>query len=344
MSTELSICIATYKRGDFISRTLDSILAQITDEVEIVVVDGASPDNTSEVMAGYVSSYPQVKYFREKENSGVDADFDKAVGYATGKYCWLMTDDDLLRPNAISTVLAATEGDDDLIIVNSTIRNVDLSVEFESQRLPHDADKAFGKVDREQMFMETAAYLSFIGCVVIRREFWLSRNRVDYYGSLFIHVGVIFQAPPVEKVKIIADPLIVIRYGNAMWTARSFEIWMFLWPQLVWSFPDFSDSTKRIVCRREPWRSIKALFHNRGLGAYTVAEYRRCWMQEAKNLERLSAFALSLFPKSVANFVMVCYFSVSKKPSQIALHDLLHNRSASVASRLLARAFGVARQ
>jgi len=343
MCTELSICIATYKRGEFISRTLDSILAQITGEVEVVVVDGASPDNTSEVMARYVSSNSRVKYFREKENSGVDADFDKAVGYATGKYCWLMTDDDLLRPNAIATVLAATGGDDDLIIVNSTIRNANLSVEFESQRLPHDVDKVFRKTDRESLFIETAAYLSFIGCVVIRREFWLSRNRVDYYGSLFVHVGVIFQTPPVENVRIIAEPLIVIRYGNAMWTTRSFEIWMFLWPQLVWSFPDFSDSAKRTVCRREPWKSMKALFHNRALGAYTVSEYRRYWVKETKNIERLSAYALSFFPKSVANFVMVFYFSISKNPGQIALHDLLQSRSASVASRLLARALGVAR-
>jgi len=344
MHIKLSICIATLNRGAFIGETLDSLLDQITGAVEIVVVDGASSDNTPEVMAEYVARYPQVKYFREQKNSGVDADFDKAVGYATGRYCWLMTDDDLLRPDAITTVLAATGADDDLIIVNSTIRNLDLSVEFESQRLPHNTNKAFKNIDRESLFLETAAYLSFIGCVVIRREFWLSRKRVDYYGSLFIHVGVIFQSPPVSNVRIIAEPLIVIRYGNAMWTPRSFEIWMFLWPKLVWSFPDFSDRAKRMICRREPWKSIKALFHNRALGAYTVAEYRRHWTKEVKNFKRFSAYTLTLLPESVANFVMVFYFSISKNPSQMALHDLLHCRSASLASHVLARAFGLVRR
>ena len=343
MHTKLSICIATYNRGAFISESLDSLLGQISECVEIVVVDGASPDNTSEVMANYVSSYPQVKYFREQENSGVDADFDKAVGYATGEYCWLMTDDDLLEPGAIAVILAAIPEGEDLIVVNSKIRNSDLTVEFESRRLLFDADKLYQREDRELMFAELAAYLSFIGCVVIRRQFWLSRNRETYYGSLFIHVGVIFQSPAIENVRVIVEPLIIVRYGNAMWTARSFEIWMFLWPKLVWSFPDFSDTAKRKVCRREPWRSIKALFHNRALGAYTVSEYRQYWSGGDKKLERLSAYMLSLFPASVANFIMVFYFSSSKTPSQMALHDLLQSLEASWASRFLARVLGVAR-
>ena len=146
---DLSICIATYNRGAFISETLDSLLGQITDRVEIVVVDGASPDNTPEVMAKYLSLHPQIKYFRERENSGVDADFDKTVGYARGKYCWLMTDDDLLQAGAIEKVLAATNGDEDLIIVNSTIKNADLSVEFERQRLLFDDDRVYRKAECE---------------------------------------------------------------------------------------------------------------------------------------------------------------------------------------------------
>lgn len=99
---KLSICIATFNRGAFISETLDSILGQIESGIEIVVVDGASPDNTMEVMTAYVQRHQEVKYFREAENSGVDADFDKAVGYARGEYCWLMTDDDLLKPGALA--------------------------------------------------------------------------------------------------------------------------------------------------------------------------------------------------------------------------------------------------
>lgn len=338
---KLSICIATYNRGQFIGETLDSILMQMEPGVEIVVVDGASSDSTPEVMARYASRHPEIVYLREPENSGVDADFDKAVGYASGDYCWLMTDDDLFRPGAIRSVLSALEGEEDLIVVNAEVRNLDLSVVFESQRLVFDVDQMYREADRETFFADTAGYLSFIGCVVIRRACWLSRNRRAYYGTLFIHVGVIFQNPPITDVRVIAEPLITIRYGNAMWTSRSFEIWMFKWPKLIWSFPDFSDSAKRKICRREPWRSAKALFHHRALGAYSKAEFRRFWPRNTGKMERIIAFFLSLFPISLANFVMVLYFSIWAKPAKMALHDLLCSANAGVLSRLWARALGL---
>lgn len=337
---KLSICIATFKRWPFIGETLDSILAQIEPGIEIVVVDGASPDNTPEVMAEYTRRHQEIRYFREAENSGVDADFDKAVGYARGEYCWLMTDDDLLKPGALARVLSVLGGEEDLVIVNSEIRNADLSEVFEARRLGFDADRVYRAADREAFFAETAAYLSFIGCVVIRREIWLARERSRYFGSLFIHVGVIFQSPPVTNVRVIAEPLIAIRYGNAMWTSRSFEVWMFKWPRLVWSFPDFTDAAKRKVCRREPWRSAKALFHNRALGAYTVAEFRKYWPADGGGLERAVAYVLSVFPASLANMVMVLYFLTWARPSHMAVHDLLFSRNAGVLSRLVARVLG----
>lgn len=337
---KLSVCIATYNRGKFIGDTLDSILIQMEPSVEIVVVDGASPDNTPEVMAQYLLRYPDIRYYRETQNSGVDADFDKAVGYASGEYCWLMTDDDLLKPGAILKVLSALDGEDDLIVVNSEVRNADLSIVFEKKRLAIDVDRVYCAADKESFFAETADYLSFIGCVVIRRSCWLARERVRYYGSLFIHVGVIFQSPAITNVRAIAEPLIEIRYGNAMWTARGFEIWMFKWPMLVWSFPGFSDEAKRMVCRREPWRSAKGLFYNRALGAYTEAEFRKFWPADTGKVERLIAYGLSRFPASLANLMMVIYLLLLGKSAQMVLHDFLYSRNAGALSHLLARAFG----
>jgi glycosyltransferase involved in cell wall biosynthesis len=333
----LSICIATYQRGAYIGETLDSILSQMEPGVEIVVVDGASPDETPEVMAKYVAANPGIRYFRESVNSGVDADFDKAVGYAQGEFCWLMTDDDLLQPGAVATILAALGGEEDLVIVNAKVKSVDLSELFEKQRLPFEADKVYRASDREAFFAETAAFLSFIGCVVIRRSCWMARKRSAYFGSLFIHVGVIFQSPPIENVRVLAEPQIIIRYGNAMWTSRSFEVWMFKWPGLVWSFPDFSEEVKRKVCRREPWRSVKALFHNRALGAYSSTEFKRFWQGDIGRFERMVAYMLSIFPASLANLVMVTYFVLQAQPARMALHDLLFSQTAGILSRLSVR-------
>jgi abequosyltransferase len=334
---KLSICIATYNRGKFITETLDSILGQIEPTVEVVVVDGASKDDTPEIMGRYASNYPQVHYFRELVNSGVDADFDKAVGYAKGEFCWLMTDDDLLLPDAIATVLSSLTDENDLIVLNSELRNLDLSVIYDKQRLILETGKEYRKDDSETFFIDTASYLSFIGCVVIRRTYWLSRDRSAYYGTLFIHVGVIFQSPPIQNIKVLAKPLITIRYGNAMWTPRGFEIWMFKWPNLIWSFPDFSDAAKGKVNQHEPWHDAFKLFYYRALGAYNSAEFRRLWPRDTETIERVIAYAISVFPASLANFLAIFYFSTRAKQSKMVMHDFLHATSTSFLSRLLAK-------
>lgn len=342
-AVRLSICIATFNRARFIGKTLDSILCQIEDGVELVIVDGASPDNTAELLARYGTQYPQIVYRREATNSGVDADYDKAVAYASGDYCWLMTDDDLLKPGAISRVLGAMRSAPDLIVVNAEVRSADLSVVMEERRLGLLADVCYSASTRNEFLRDVGAYLSFIGCVVIKRKKWMDRDRTAYYGSLFIHVGVIFQKPSIDDVVVICDPLIEIRYGNAMWTPRGFEIWMFKWPELIWSFPGYSDDAKRAVCRKQPWRSLKALFHQRAMGSYSVSEFRKFWPKNLGGVERAAAWLISRFPAAAANCIMVFYFSLRSKTSGMALYDLLHSRHATVASVRLAAAFGVKR-
>ena len=339
---KLSICIATYNRGRFIGETLDSIVGQLNDQVELIVVDGASPDNTEEVMRQYFDRYPQINYVRESENSGVDCDYDKAVGYATGLYCWLMTDDDLLVPGAISRVCDFLDGTRDLVIVNAEVRSADFSRVLHPSRLKIESDRNYDSGERSKCFSETASCLSFIGGVVIRRDFWLERDRESYYGTLFIHVGVIFQNPPIENVTVISDPLIRIRYGNAMWSARGFEIWMFKWPELIWSFDDFDDVAKKDVCPRHPWKNLKALAFYRGVGGLSIREYRKYLADKATGLARFRAFAIAIAPAWLVNSmasIYILFFNTKARSEAYDLSRCMHSTwvSRSVANKLRVR-------
>jgi len=336
---KLSICIATYNRGDFIGETLDSILSQMSPEVELVIVDGASPDNTPEVMAEYVSTHPEIRYYREKENSGVDADFDKVVGYARGDYCWLMTDDDFLHPNALKRVIAAIEQEPELVVVNSEVRNADLSSVLKDRILPITDDRQYGVNDNDKFYRESGSYLSFIGAVVIRRELWLRRDRASYYGTLFIHFGVIFQHTPIKEIYVISEPLIILRYGNAMWKPRGFEIWMFKWPQLVWSFNDFSDDDKLCITALEPWRNLRELFYYRAIGAYSSAIFYSFISPHLQGISWFKAYSVSIFPGSLANIIYVCYFALTKRASSMTWYEFLNCQYATKLSHWVAKKF-----
>src|ERR1700681_780958 len=121
---ELSICISTRNRCQYIGATLDTIIPQITDDCEIVVLDGASTDNTSQIVSEYAERCRQLRYVRLDENHGIDQDYDLTVGSARGKYCWLTADDDFMKPGAINAVLSALRRGFCLVIVNTEVCDV----------------------------------------------------------------------------------------------------------------------------------------------------------------------------------------------------------------------------
>ena len=329
----LSICIATRNRADFISETLDSIVGQIETGVEIVIVDGASSDETPKVLGRYAAEYPQIVYRREPTNSGVDRDYDKAVSYATGRMCWLMTDDDLLRPGAIRKVLDCAERDVDLVVTTAEVRTADFARSL-GVRLPDlKEDRDYLPGQGGSLFRDVANHLSFIGCVIVSRTVWLQRDRARYFGSLFVHVGVIFQHPALERARVIAEPLVTIRYGNAMWLPRWFEIWSFKWPDLIWSFGDFSDATKADVVAREPWRRLKTLLLGRAMGNYSINEFHRFLAPKMSGLASLAAAAVALIPGPVANLAASVYLGVWRRNSRVELYDLALSPNATFASR-----------
>jgi abequosyltransferase len=330
----LSICIATYKRGAYIGATLESILDGLPDRVEVVVLDGASPDNTEQVVEPFTRRSSAVRYIREASNSGFDRDFDKAVGFARGNFCWLMSDDDLLVPRAIERVLALLEPSLDLLVVNSRVRNADLSKELMPRMLEIAEDRIYDKESRDSFLADTGTYLSFVGAVVIRRSLWLERDRERYFGTMFIHVGVIFQSP-LSRIKVLADPLIVLRYGNAMWTNRGFEIWMFMWPDLIWSFDGFSDSAKRAVVAREPWKQWRQLTMYRAIGAFSYVDYRRFFKDHKRGgaLQRV----ISIMPAGAANALIAVYWYFADRKARSGVYDLVRSNNASGLTRLIAR-------
>ncbi|KAF0126447.1 MAG: glycosyl transferase family protein [Elusimicrobia bacterium] len=294
----LSICIATYNRAGFIGETLDSILPQLEEDVEIVVVDGASTDNTEAVMREYALKDARVRYIRRPVKGGVDQDYDHSVELARGEYCWFFTDDDLLRPGAVAAVKKAVAQGHDLVIVNAELRGLDLSSVTQHQRMNMRADRVYPPGCMDAILRDAAICLSFIGAVVIRRSLWLARDRKTYYGTEFIHMGVIFQESLPKSVLVIADTHIIIRLGNSHWMPRAFDIWMFKWPKLIWSLKSVSDEAKNSVTRMEPWRNFKNLVFHRSLGGYDFQAYSKYFgVRNAGALWRSVAWLIACSPR-----------------------------------------------
>ncbi len=282
MDILLSICIPTLQRGEYISTTLDSIVPQMNDQVELVIVDGGSTDQTPEIIEKYQKIYKNIRYIRKEKksefpsNEGFDRDCNYAVEMSKGKYCWLMTDDDLLVDGAITRILSKVPFDYDLIVVNADVRSIDMKSILLNRRLNIQRDIEYQNCEWQKLASCIGNHLTFVGSIIIKRCIWMERDRKNYFGTGFVHVGVIFQEPLKGNSLVISDPLVSIRYGNAMWGHRTFKIWMQDWPRLVWSFDSLREEVKLSACsKRDPASDLIKLIWLRTIGRYSINEYEK---------------------------------------------------------------------
>jgi len=291
-----------------LGKTLDSVLPQMTDEVEIVIIDGASTDETEDVVRGFLEKHPSLHYYRKNTNSGVDRDYNASIEAARGEYCWFISDDDLIKPGALRRILELAEKGYSAIVVNAEDWNADFTVPLGKNRLPFAVDRVYQPQEFDQLFIDTVHHLSFIPALVIRRDIWVSREREKYFGSWFTHVGVVFQSPLPSDTFLVAAPLVAIRNENISWVGRMFEIWMIRWPDLIWSFPHFSDSLKEMICPKNPSMDWRALLAYRAKGAYTFKEYKQHILPRTTDIKfRLLAALVSVIPPSFINTLSFIY-------------------------------------
>lgn len=119
----VSIIIPSFNQGRFIRKTLESIFEQDYRPFEVVVVDGASTDETVSVLKAF-SHHPELKWVSEPDRGVVDA-VNKGFARATGIFAAIQSSDDFYLPGAISAAVRALQADTRLAFVFGDIQKVD---------------------------------------------------------------------------------------------------------------------------------------------------------------------------------------------------------------------------
>jgi len=102
---KVSILIPVYNRAKIILETLNSAVNQTYKNIEIIVVDNKSLDNTFETIKEFAKSYTNVKAYQNEENIGPVRNWKKCLEYATGEYAKFLWSDDLIAPAFIEKTL-----------------------------------------------------------------------------------------------------------------------------------------------------------------------------------------------------------------------------------------------
>jgi glycosyltransferase involved in cell wall biosynthesis len=104
----VSAVVASYNHARFLVRRMDSLLAQTHPDLEIVVIDDKSPDESVEVLRRYESD-PRVRVVLREENGGWVAVSNQGIDLTSGDYVLFANCDDYCEPRMVERLVAALQ-------------------------------------------------------------------------------------------------------------------------------------------------------------------------------------------------------------------------------------------
>jgi len=122
----VTIGVPAYNSGRFIGATLDCLLAQTHQNIEVVVSDNASTDDTQEIVRRYARLDGRVRYSRSDTNVGAAGNIRRLAGMITGQYFKLTNSDDIVDPEFVAQCVEILESCPDVVLACSMSRLIDM--------------------------------------------------------------------------------------------------------------------------------------------------------------------------------------------------------------------------
>jgi len=101
MDRTVSIAMATYNGERFLAKQLDSLINQTHKEIEIIICDDNSTDNTINIIKKYIQKYSYIKLYQNEKQLGFVKNFEKAIGLCSSSYIALCDQDDIWVKNKL---------------------------------------------------------------------------------------------------------------------------------------------------------------------------------------------------------------------------------------------------
>ncbi len=140
----VSVCMACYNGEAYIKEQIESILLQLIDGDELIVIDDCSSDKTAEVVLEIKDS--KIKYFKNDNNRGVNKSFERAIGMAENAYIFMADQDDLWLEKRLNYMLDELKKGNLLVSGNSSVIDaLGESFDYDLGKLSADASKKFSE-------------------------------------------------------------------------------------------------------------------------------------------------------------------------------------------------------
>ena len=188
---KVSVIVPVYNVYKYLEKCLESLVNQTLKDIEIIVVNDGSPDNSDEIAKKYAKKYKNVKYF-EKENGGQGSARNLALKHAKGKYIGYIDSDDYVDLDMYEKMYQkAIENDSDIVVCDMMMHEGEETKYFDCTHFdsaftstPSACNKLFKKdVIKGIEFLERTWYEDFNYTTKIL----LKTNKIDVIHEPFYH-------------------------------------------------------------------------------------------------------------------------------------------------------------
>ena len=121
----VSIGLAVYNGEKYIEETILSVLNQSHKDLELIISDNFSDDNTERICRKFASEDERISFYRQTKNEGYLFNYKFVLEKSKSDYYMWLAHDDLLMPNMIQNLLYYLKNNSKIVLISSDIQNID---------------------------------------------------------------------------------------------------------------------------------------------------------------------------------------------------------------------------
>ena len=290
----VSVVVPVYNVESYVRECIDSLIRQTHTNIEIILIDDGSTDNSGLICEEYAADDARIKVFH-KENGGLSSARNSGIAIMSGEYCCFVDSDDMVADSYIERLLHAAEESCSDITACSYTREIDeLGDKNLQDNIEVDPHKALEFIFSEKT-MTTSAWGK-----LYRTELWSSIRFPE--GYIYEDYATIYKIIlKANKITIIPWKLVYYRpnpqsiTGTQFYPKRMqyFEITEELRPVIENAFPDLLTYVDNRTTR------------------YAIAYYRQIAFSGHKDTE-INSYLRSLVKKGIVQYLRSGYSPLSK--------------------------------
>jgi len=199
----VSILITTYNSEKYIKECLESILNQTYKNLEIIIIDDCSKDNTLNILKEYKDN--RIKIYSNKHNLGISKNLNKGLNKCNGEYIAIMDSDDWSYPDRIKKQVKLMEDNQKTILCGGYMDICDENLNYKTTRTYPTTDKEIRKIILRYNPISHPA-------IMWRKEKLLKTNLYPLWTKNTCHdYALVLEASQYGELRNIPEPLIKYR-------------------------------------------------------------------------------------------------------------------------------------